>query len=199
MERQLLEVFTDITCTEVKSEATDAQIQALPGYFARLALQLREGTYDPWEKEFRVQAYRPYSNVEEWAQTLMTNRYGNLDNPTGIYVEPGDSVIVLVGDLHGQSLSIQCIGEETVNDGSTSYVQTAASGETHFLEEGVNKVGFSRRGMLFIMYTANLLDPNARPITIHIPPGSGTVSGFFDLATHQTNDKYAELIGESDL
>ena len=197
LERQLLEVFTDITCTEVKSEATDAQIQALPGYFARLALQLREGTYDPWEKEFRVQAYRPYSNVEEWAQTLMTNRYGNLDNPTGIYVEPGDSVIVLVGDLHGQSLSIQCIGEETVNDGSTSYVQTAASGETHFLEEGVNKVGFSRRGMLFIMYTANLLDPNARPITIHIPPGSGTVSGFFDLATHQTNDKYAELIGKA--
>ncbi len=197
LERQLLEVFTDITCTEVKAGATDAQIQALPGYFASLATQLRNGTYDSWEKEFRVQAYQPYSDVEEWAQTLMTNRYGNLDNPTGIYVEPGDSVIVLVGDTHGQPLSIQCIGEETVSDGTTSYVQTAASGETRFLEEGVNKVGFSRRGMLFIMYTANLLDANARPITIHIPPGSGTVSGFFDLATHQTNDKYAELIGKA--
>lgn len=197
LERQLLEVFTDITCTEVKNEATDAQILALPGYFASLATQLRNGTYDPWEKEFRIQAYQPYSNVEEWAQTLMTNRYSNLDNPTGIYVEPGDSVILLVGDTHGQSVSIQCIGEKTVNDGTTSYVQTAATGETHFLKGGVNKVGFSQRGMLFVMYTANLLDPTARPIDIHIPPGSGTVSGFFDLATHQTNDKYAELIAKA--
>ena len=197
LERQLLEVFTDITCTEVKDDATGAQIQALPGYFASLATQLRNGTYDPWEKEFRVQAYKPYSDVEVWAQNLMTSRYSNLDNPTGIYVEPGDSVIVLVGDTHGQSVSIQCIGEETTSDGTTNYVQTAASGETRFLEEGVNKVGFSQRGMLFVMYTADLLNPTAQPITIHIPPGSGIVSGFFDLETHKTNDKYAELIGKA--
>ena len=197
LERQLLEVFTDITCTEVKDDATDAQIQALPGYFASLATKLRRGTYDPWEKEFRVQAYKPYSDVEVWAEKLMTSRYSNLDNPTGIYVEPGDSVIVLVGDTHGQSISIQCIGEEKVKDGTTSYVQTAASGETRFLEEGVNKVGFSQRGMLFVMYTADLLNPTAQPITIHIPPGSGIVSGFFDLETHKTNDKYAELIGKA--
>ena len=66
------------------------------------------------KKSFRIQDYHPYSNVEEWAETLMTKRYSNLDNPTGIYVEAGDSVIVLVGDTHGQSLSIQCIGEEKV-------------------------------------------------------------------------------------
>ena len=78
-------------------------------------------TYDEWEKSFRIQDYHPYSNVEEWAETLMTKRYSNLDNPTGIYVEAGDSVIVLVGDTHGQSLSIQCIGEEKSGD----YVQTA--------------------------------------------------------------------------
>lgn len=193
LEVQLLQVFTDITCTQVKEEATDEQINSLPGYFASLALQFRKGTYDEWEKEFRIQEYNPYSNVEEWAEKLMTKKYGNLDNPTGIYVEPGDSVVILVGDTHGQALSVQCIGEEQSGD----YVQTAASGEMRFLEEGVNKVGFTKRGMLFIMYNADLRNANARPVKIHIPLGSGRVSGFFDLKKHKTNDKYKELIGKA--
>ena len=197
LDKQLLTVFTDITCTELKSDVTDEQINALPGYFIKLATMLRSNTYDPWEKEFRIQSYQPYSNVEEWAKTLMTKRYSNLDNPTGIYVEPGDSLIILVGDTYGNSLSIQNIGEEQASDGTNTYVQTAASGETRFLQEGVNKVGFTKKGMLFLMYTANLLDPNAKPITVHITPGSGKVSGFFDLKRHQTNERYQELIGKA--
>ena len=39
----------------------------------------------------------------------MTRKYGDLDNPTGIYVNEGDEVVVLVGDTHGQSISIQNI------------------------------------------------------------------------------------------
>lgn len=197
LDKQLLTVFTDLTCTQVKEDATNEQINALPAYFASLAAMLRNDTYDPWEKEFRIQSYQPYSNVEEWAEKLMTKRYSNLDNPTGIYVEAGDSVVILVGDTHGNSLSVQCIGEEETSDGSKKYVQTAASGEMRFLQEGVNKVGFSRKGMLFLMYTANLTDANALPITVHIAPGSGKVSGFFDLKKHQTNEKYQELIGKA--
>lgn len=197
LDKLLLTVFTDITCTAVKTGVTDEQINTLPNYFAKLAYMLQNGTYDSWEKEFRIQSYQPYSNVEEWAATLMTKCYSNLDNPTGICVEAGDSIIVLVGETYGHSLSIQCIGEENVSDGTNNYVQTAASGETHFLQEGVNKLGFAQAGMLFLMYTADLLDPYAKPITVHIAPGSGTVNGFFDLNTHQTNEKYQELIGKA--
>lgn len=197
LDKQLLTVFTDLTCTKLKSEVTDEQMNALPGYFAKLAFMLRNNTYDEWEKEFRIQSYEAYSNVEEWAERLMTKKYSNLDNPTGIYVEPGDSVVILVGDTHGNSLSVQCIGEEQTGSGADAYVQTAASGETRFLQEGVNKVGFTQKGMLFIMYTADLTNPNSKPITIHIGPNSGKVSGFFDLKTHKTNDKYEELIGKA--
>ena len=197
LDKQLLTVFTDLTCTKLKSEVTDEQMNALPGYFAKLAFMLRNNTYDEWEKEFRIQSYEAYSNVEEWAERLMTKKYSNLDNPTGIYVEPGDSVVILVGDTHGNSLSVQCIGEEQTGSGADAYVQTAASGETRFLQEGVNKVGFTQKGMLFIMYTADLTNPNSKPITIHIGPDSGKVSGFFDLKTHKTNDKYEELIGKA--
>ena len=76
-------------------------------------------------------------------------------------------------------------------------MQTAASGETRFLEEGVNKLGFTQRGMLFLMYNTNLQDVNAKPVKIHIPLGSGYVSGFFDVKTDKTNDKYKELINKA--
>lgn len=190
LETLLLTVFTDVTCCELKPGVTDEAINALPGYFAVLAMQLKNGTYDSWEKEFRMQEYASYSHVEEWAERLMTKRYSSLDNPTGIYVEAGDSVVILVGDTHGQPLSVQCIGEENTGE----YVQTAASGEIHFLNEGVNKVGFTSGGMLFLMYTGN---PSTAPVKVHIPVGSGRVNGFFDKARHRTNGKYQELIGKA--
>jgi hypothetical protein len=189
---KLLTVFKDITCTELKEGVTDEAIDALPGYFAQLGFALKNNTYDPWEKKFRAQAYQAYSVPEEWAVTLMTKKYSNLDNPTGIYVNAGDSVVVLVGDTYGQHITLQCIGEEQT--GNPPYLQTAASGETRILAEGVNKLGFTKPGMLFVMYNTDITSSNAKPIKIHIPLGSGTVSGFFDLQTDKTNDAYKELI-----
>ena len=198
LEQLLLNVFTDATCSELKSGVTSKQIDALPGYFANIAFQLKNNSYDLWEKEFRIRTYHPYSNESEWADKLMTKKYSNLDNPTGIYVQAGDSVVVLVGNTHGNKLKIQCIGEETTGFGETaSYVQTEANGEQYYLDEGVNKLGFKKTGMLFIMYNTDLSLPTAQPIKIHIPLASGKVCGFFDLKTHQTNEKYQELIDKS--
>lgn len=182
LEAKLLTVFTDITCSELKQEVTSEQINALPGYFAHVAVQLKNNAYDPWEKRFRIQDYKAYSNVEVWAEKLMTKRYGNLDNPTGIYAQAGDSIIVLVGDTHGQSVSLQAI--PTVE----------AAGDMYFLNEGVNKIGIRRTGMLFVMYTADLAAGDAKPVRIHIPLNSGTVNGFFDLKEDKTDAAYAELL-----
>ncbi|MDR0892671.1 MAG: M60 family metallopeptidase [Mediterranea sp.] len=198
----LLSVFTDLSCSTLKEGVTSEQINKLPGYFAQLAFAIRNDTYDPWERKFRLQDYKPYSIPEEWAAKLMTGKYSNLDNPTGIYVNPGDSVVVLVGDTHKQQVAIQCIGDKTTstkeNDITIEYQQTASNGETFFLKEGVNKVGFSKAGMLFVMYNTNLTSPDAKPIRIHIPPKSGHVSGFYDYDSDHNNDTYKELIGKSD-
>lgn len=185
LDAQLLTVFKDITCSELKEAVTDAQINTLPGYFAHIAVQLKNNTYDEWEKKFRIHEYEPYSNVEEWAEKLMTKRYGNLDNPTGIYANANDSIIVLVGDTHGQKVTLQSI------------TGIEPSGDTYFLNEGVNKIGIRNTGMLFIMYTANLADSNAKPIRIHIPLNSGTVNGFFDLKVDKTDEKYASLLSRA--
>lgn len=199
LDGQLLTVFKDLTCTELKEGITDADIERLPDYFGQLATTLRNNTYDAHEKEFRIQHYAPYSIPEVWSEKLMTKHYSFLDNPTGIYVEKGDSLIILVGDTHGQRINLQNVGEEETGFGEEkTYKQTAASGDAYFLNEGVNKIGIKQTGMLFVVYTTDLTSPTAKPVKIHIPPGSGKVGGYFDLARHQTNDKYKELIDKSD-
>lgn len=189
--QQLLTVFKDLTCCELRENVSQEAIDALPGFFANLAITLRDNTLSEWERDFRIRDYEPYSNVEEWAEKLMTKRYSNLDNITGIYANAGEEVIVLVGNTCGHTISIQCIGEN-INNGAA---QTATSGETFFLEEGVNKIRVSKTGMFFIMYTA---DPSAPAIRIHIPVGAGHVSGFFDLKEHKTDAKYSELLSKAD-
>ena len=189
LEKTLLTVFDDITCSTLKEGVTDEQINVLPDYFVRLAKALQNHTYDAHEKEFRIREYAPYSIPEEWATKLMTKKYSNLDNPTGISVQQGDEIIVLVGDTHGQQISLQSIWES-----GKEYKQTNVSGEVYFLSPGVNKLTMRKEGQLFVMYNTDLTSPDAQPIKIHIPMGSGKVTGFFDLKEHKTDEKYAELL-----
>ena len=189
LENTLLTVFSDVTCSALKEGVTDEQINALPDYFVRLAKALQNNTYDPHEKEFRIREYAPYSIPEEWATKLMTKKYSNLDNPTGISVQQGDEIIVLVGDTHGQQISLQSIWES-----GEEYKQTNVSGEVYFLSPCINKLTIRKDGQLFVMYNTDLTSPDAQPVKIHIPMGSGKVTGFFDLKEHKTDEKYAELL-----
>ena len=75
LDAQLLTVFTDLTCSELKAGVTDEAIGKLPAYFGKLATIIRDKQYSDYEKEFRIQAYQPYSNPEEWADKLMTKKY----------------------------------------------------------------------------------------------------------------------------
>ena len=189
---KLLTVFKDLSCSELKENVTQAEIDAIPGYFAHLATQLKNGTYDEYEKQFRIQDYDPYSDPAQWAEILMTKRYSNLDNPTGIYVEAGDSVVICVGPTHGKDISLKVCGENVGADGKAS---PDVYGQTIMLDEGINKVGVSRKGMLFIMHTA---DPQTEPIRVHFPPNSGKICGYYDKVKHNAdgkgNERYEEFI-----
>ena len=72
LDRELLEVFTDLTCSELKPGVTSEQIQQLDPAFQLIAEALMNGTYDPLEKSFRIHDYEAYSNPVEWAEPLMT-------------------------------------------------------------------------------------------------------------------------------
>lgn len=192
LDKELLKVFTDVTCSELRSDVTDESINNLPDYFARIAQALKNNTYDEYEKEFRIRNYEPYSVPEEWAEKLMTKKYSNLDNPTGISVNAGDELVVLVGDTYGQDVSLQCIWES-----GTEYKQTNVSGDVYLLSPGVNKLTMKGQGQLFVMYNTDITLPDAKPVKIHIPLGSGKVTGFFDLKEHKTDEKYKELLSKA--
>lgn len=198
LEKQLLTVFTDITCSELRSDVTLEKINQLPSYFAMVASRLHDGSYDAAEKEFRIQTYKPYSDPAVWSQKLITRKYTMLDNPTGIYVNAGDVVVVLVGDTYGNNLAIHNVGEQQMGDGANSYVQTEPIGDSYILHPGVNKIEAKKTGMLFVVYNTDLASANAKPVKIHIPLKSGKVGGFWDLDTHKTNDKFNELVNRSE-
>ncbi len=85
---KLLTVFKDITCSELKADVTNEEINKLPSkYFVHIAEALKNNAYDEWEKEFRIRKYNAYSDINEWAEKLMTKHYSSLDNLTSIAVE----------------------------------------------------------------------------------------------------------------
>lgn len=209
MNAPILNVFTDLTCSELKPDVTNEAIEALTSNtLKRVAKALQNNTYDEWEKNFRIREYEAYSNNNYWANRIQTKKYSDLDNPTGIYVKKDEELMVLVGAIpEGQQVSLQCIWEEGgvkqdfdhQDPNAQNYVQTAASGDKYSLVEGVNMLKMNGQGQLFIMYNVQGegLKQNPAPVKIHIPLGRGIVNGFFDLKEHKTDAKYAELLSKA--
>ncbi|EJX09661.1 hypothetical protein, secreted [gut metagenome] len=195
LDKQLLEVFTDITCAALKEGVSDELIEKLPIQFRLLAKQLKNQTYNEYEKSFRIHAYEPYSNPSYWAKELMTKEYGILDNPMGISVKKGEEIIVLVGNTNGASISLRSIWDKTMG-GEKPYQQTDIQGHTYMLNAGVNKITMEDEGQLFLLYNTDLKN-KPQNITVHVIPGCGTVTGYFDLKTHQTDEKYKELLDKA--
>lgn len=209
MNDPILDVFKDLTCSELIEGVTDEAIEALPSKtLIRVANALKNNTYNEWEKNFRIREYEAYSDNNYWADQIQTKKYTDLDNPTGIYVKKDEELMVLVGAIPaGQQITLQCIWEEggTKQDfdhqdpNAQNYVQTAASGDKYSLVEGVNMLKMKGQGQLFVMYNVKGegLKQNPAPVKIHIPLGRGIVNGFFDLKEHKTDAKYAELLNKA--
>lgn len=195
LDNMLLDVFTDLTCSELKPGVTDAQIQNLDPAFQRIAEALRDNSYDPFEKSFRIHEYNAYSNPTEWNGPLMTKIYSNWDNPMGIGVKKGEKVLILVGDTHGNNLSVQIVGEQGTT--SEKNVRPQNQGTFHSLRPGVNQIEADQEGQLFLMYTAVPSAPTSKPIKVHVPLGQGTLAGYWSVAEHKTDEKFAEIIGKT--
>lgn len=195
LDKELLTVFTDLTCTELKPGVGDEEINALSNeFFQDLAQIIRTDSYDPIEKLFRIHEYEPYSNPVEWSEKLMTKIYSNLDNPMGVHVTKGQTVILCVGPTHGHNVSVMCVGEHK-GTSADDYSIPDASGPSYMLTEGVNVLQMTSDGQLFFMYTA---DPSEPKIKVHIPVGdNGRLAGYFDLKEHKTDDMYKKIVAQA--
>ena len=158
-----------------------AGVQALPEFLQLIARKVKSGAYE--DKEFRIASYKAYSHPEFAAKVRNINALNKFDNPTGIAAEKGDEILVFVGPTHGEDIALASVSPAGIES------------STYPLNEGVNKIKINRSGLLYVMYHTDISTPK-KPVKVHIPVGSGTVNGYFDVTRHTDKD-WKRMIGKA--
>lgn len=177
----LMTVFADSACTTLKDEyasATDGELTTalagLPTAIISHAIKVKNNAWANWEKEFRIQAYKAYSDPRYWARVLNTSIYGRYDNPTGIVASSSDSPIY----MYVEKVPANCqLYVETMNDQAINVYELAKE-----LKPGLN-VFFppTDTSQIYIRYWSadSSLLADYPKINIHIE--GGKVTGYFDI------------------
>ena len=196
---QYKDYFNDAVCSELKPEykaMSDDDLRAtmsnLPEKLIEFALKAKNNTWDDFEKDFRVQRFKPYSKSLDWAGYMNVYQYSELQNPTGI-IGCNENIYVFVGDEVPDSiwLSIGIVAD------NMSY-----SLMSYKVFPGLNMFKMPDTGdekrMMFLNYTVDT-DTTATSkklsdypeVTLHIE--GGHVCGYFDAGRHD-NDFWREMI-----
>ena len=200
----ILSVFTDLSCSALKSGVSRSDIAALfdlaPYLAQNVAVPLMEGHYsNDFERPFRIATYKAYSNID-LNNKLLTKKYSRMDNPTGIEVKAGDKLIVCVDKIPaGHSVSLAVYGDngDYANYGGMSGGDNSDAVDQEVeLQAGYNAIDITRSGMCYVMNTAKNLSAASESIKVHIPAGCGTVQGYFDIERH-TDEDYMDMLSRT--
>ena len=178
----VLTIFSDITCSELRPGITLTNIEKIPvSLYRNIALYLYNGNYPA---EFRIQEYKAWPHPDDWAKANKTSTYSLLDNPTGISVSQGEDLVVFVGKTNGHTLSIK------VQDLNKPNGDGYGNASFYSLAEGMNKLKMKNKGLVYVFYHT----PDykvAPPVKIHF--ATGQVNGYYDSQKHQPSD-WARLL-----
>ena len=193
---QLQAVFTDLSCSALKSGYTTSAVNALPATTQALVTKIKNNswtTYSGWdktEKTFRIADYKAYSSHTRWTSILSKGHsMGRLSNPTGIWVNSGEVIQVYVGTIpSGQSVALEVAG----------YGQS--SGTQYTLHSGMNSLLMASSGNCFVFYEVDNTTSGNAPytslsnyadVTVHIE--GGTVQGYFDLTKDYADNDWEKM------
>lgn len=177
----LSKYFTDDTYSELQAGITREKIIAdkeMPVIFKQIALDLLSGNYSP----YRVQEYEAYRPVNDLASELKLSTYNAYENPTGIWFEAGDEVIVFVPDTKGEAVSL------TLKNWTTT-----SNSATFALKKGVNVLKPRFAGQTYINYYTSAYK-TAKPLKIHIR--GGQINGYFD-RNKNTADEWKTILNDA--
>lgn len=178
-----LTLFTDASCSELKNGVSLRKIKACHFPLYRdIAFAMYNKTY---ASDFRIASYKAYEHPDVQAKLLKTSTYSLLDNPTGIAVGEGDTLLVLVADTHGKEISLR-IHNWDVPGKDGFYVKS-----DYPLETGENKIVTRNPGLVYVMYH-NSDFRTAAPVKIHFAKG-GNVNGYFDV-TKNNREQWKTMI-----
>lgn len=177
-------IFTDGSCSILKSGVTQADIDKIPVvFYKQIAQNILSGNKDP----YRIARFRPYQSPEIMSAKNKTSRYSLRDNATGIYIDDlNEDFVLLVGDTHGQDIKMNIYNFETNKNVTIS------------LKEGLNVVTPSLTGLVYI-YNHTDKDIPLIPtddaalkaidqLAVNIQFLGGKVNGYFDIAKNKAED-----------
>ena len=190
--------FEDAACTQLKAEylaMTDEELTAamtdggMPAFMAEIAVKLKNENWGKFEKDFRINSYKAYSDANYWNEKLKSTGGSYMGNPTGIYAGNLEPLYVFVdSDIPADAtLYIAgCIGNHLISNAKTGKQ----------LKKGLNIVEGDKNALYYILYTA---DTESRTktldewpeIKIHIQ--GGTVNGYYDVA-RKSDSEYKALL-----
>jgi hypothetical protein len=150
-------------------------------FFKDLALKIFLNIYD--ETGFRVQEYRAWVHPDVDAAANKTWPYSLRDNPTGIYIEKDEELLVFAGNMPGQSVSL-AVQDLSVFPASQPW-GTMGTVYDYPLFPGMNKIKAKADGLIYVQYYSPQGE-DAPKITINF--ATGAVNGYFDSQKHQEGD-----------
>lgn len=190
-----LSLFTDRSCSELKPEITDMDIEKCKFvFFKNLAYYMKKGDYP---SQARIIDFKAYPHPTVFSNQNKIAPYSLYDNVTGIYVGPGEELVVMVESLHGRKDIQLMIRDLNVPGGDGFW------GQQFTLFEGINKINPSKGGLVYVAYYDSDYQ-NAPIIKLHF--AGGRINGYFDLGKHSDDDwnrllekasyAYFDVIGE---
>lgn len=190
VDEEIEKIFTDNLCTELKPGITQEDIKSIKSQFLKdLAQKLYDGGYNEYDKQFRIQEYNPYYPINQLQKELKTQfGYNPFENPTGIFFNPEEDVVLFVEDTQNQQLTL------TVYDFYNRSLGQKRETEVFPLSKGINVYKVKDGGLAYINYYTP--DYNSVPsIKIHI--ATGQVNGYWELGKTQSKS-WTEIINNAE-
>lgn len=171
-------LFSNPNLSALKKTVSQADIEKIESSVLRdAASQLLNGNYPLKE---RLKSYECYLSPLVLAKQLKTSPYSQFENPSGIYFNEGDKVIVWVGATKGANIELRVTnwGDEHYRD------------KKYPLHEGYNFIDIENKGNSYISYFSED-KVSKHKIQVHIL--GGQVNGVFELGKDD-NKRWTELL-----
>lgn len=172
------DIFADKACSRLQNGVTLDEIVGMEDEFYRnLAKHLYHGTY---ETDERVREYVTVQDDVNKAEVKVSSPYVQ---PMGVYVRENEEMVIFTDRL-SSNVSVRCLDIES----------SLGSHSTVSLKEGVNRIRFKNKGLLYLT-----VNGNAVPVKIHV--AGGVVNGIVQpgiLNNIRENEvcSYVDVIGE---
>ncbi len=177
------EVFEDGFCASLKKNVSADRIKKMKSpTLKKMAIRMFRKKYRP---EVRFREYKAYYPVGDLARELKTSSWSRFENPTGIYFEKGEAIVVFAGKAvknETVELKIFCWDKEGYGNGE----------KTWRLEPGINVFEAPINGLLYVNYYTPDYQ-KVSPVRLNI--ATGTANGVFHRG--DGNDAWKKLIAET--